>query len=134
MAVIDADRLERLRACAAAAKPRSYAPHSEFVVVAAVETADGGVYGGANVENANYSLTKHAEEVAVLAAIGAGEGPGGKWVTALYVGGGPPCGSCRQFVHEFAAADAVCVFEPLDRSGEPTVRLLRELLPEPFSL
>jgi cytidine deaminase len=134
MGAIGGERLERLRAFAEAARARSYAQYSNFVVVAAVETVDGGLYGGANVEIANYSLTKHAEEVAVLAAIGAGQGPRGSWVTALYVGGGPPCGGCRQFVAEFAAADAICAFEPLDRSTPPIVRRLSELLPEPFTL
>lgn len=131
MAPIDG---ERLRACADAAKSRSYARYSKFVVVAAVETTDGSVYGGANVEIANYSLTKHAEEVPVLAAIGAGQGPSGNWVAVLYVGGGPPCGSCRQFVAEFAAADAMCAFEPLDRSARLITRPLSESLPEPFTL
>jgi cytidine deaminase len=70
------------------------------MVLAAVETAKD-VYGGSNVENVNYSLTKHAEEVAILAAIHAGAGPRGGWIQSLYVAGPPPCGSCRQFIFEF---------------------------------
>ena len=135
MARIAAKRLQGLRDCADTARKRSYAKYSKFKVVAAVETCDGSLYAGANVEVGNYSLTKHAEEVAVLAAIGAGHGPAGKWIKALYIAGGPPCGSCRQFVAEFAAPDAICVFEPFKRSKEdPEVRKFAALLPDPFEL
>lgn len=127
-------RLERLRACAEEARSRNYAPYSKLVVLAAVETTDGRLFGGSNVEIANFSLTKHAEEVAILAAIGAGNGPAGRWLRTLYVAGGAPCGSCRQFAHQFASADAVCVFEPLDRAAPPAVWKLKDLLPEAFEL
>jgi cytidine deaminase len=131
---VDGKRLEQLRACAEGARARSYAPYSQFVVLAAVETVDGEMYGGSNIEIANFSLTKHAEEVAILAAIGDGHGPGGKWLRTLYVGGGPPCGSCRQFAAEFAVAEVVCVFERLDRATPPAVWKLSDLLPEAFEL
>jgi cytidine deaminase len=111
MKVIDRGRLERLRDCADEARGMHYAPYSKFLVLAAVETVDGRIYAGANVEAVNYSLTKHAEEVAILTAMRAGASPRRKWLKTLYVAGAAPCGSCRQFALEFARADAICVFE-----------------------
>ena len=115
---IGAAQLARLRSAAQRARHANYSPYSGFVVLAAVETA-AGVFGGSNVENVNYSLTKHAEEVAVLAAIGAGAGPDGKWIEAVYVTSAPPCGACRQFIAEFAGPDTVVLF---DRIGQEKVR------------
>jgi cytidine deaminase len=103
------------------------------MVVAAVETTSGKVFGGANVEVVNYSLTKHAEEAAVMAAIAAGAPlDGGPWLRTVYVVRAAPCGSCRQFLWEFAIPDAVLVVD--DPYGTPSwTRYLRELLPLPFS-
>jgi cytidine deaminase len=105
-------QLQRLRAVARDAYPHHHASYSKFVALAAVETTVG-IFGGANLEIANYTLTKHAEEVAIIAAILAGAGPRGHWLKTLYVVGGPPCGSCRQFVTEFAKPDAVILVDPI---------------------
>jgi cytidine deaminase len=115
---VEAGRLAALRRVAEAARSTNYAPYSNFLVLAAVEAQDGNMYGGSNVENANFSLSKHAEEVAILAAIGAGQGPERPWLKTLYVAGGSPCGSCRQFTSEFAADDAICVIEQI---GQPAI-------------
>ena len=103
------------------------------MVVSAVETIAQEVFGGANVEIVNYSLTKHAEEAAVMAAIAAGAPlDGGPWLRTVYVVGAAPCGSCRQFLWEFAIPEAVVVVD------EPFGRVkwrgyLRDMLPRPFS-
>jgi cytidine deaminase len=103
------------------------------MVVAAVETTAGKVHGGANVEVVNYSLTKHAEEAAVMAAIAAGAPlEGGPWLRTIYVVGAAPCGSCRQFLWEFAIPDAVVVVD--DPYGHVKwTRYLRDMLPLPFN-
>src|SRR5437763_15057949 len=93
-------QLSNLRGAAQGARRANYAPYSRFMVLAAVETPIG-VFGGTNLENVNYTLTKHVEELAVLAALLAGGGPRGAWIKTLYVTSGPPCVSCRQFVSEF---------------------------------
>jgi cytidine deaminase len=132
-AQIDPTLLASLRASAKDALSRCYPRYSGFMVVAAVETTARKVFGGANVEIVNYSLTKHAEEAAVMAAIAAGAPlDGGPWLRTVYVVGAAPCGSCRQFLWEFAIPDAVVVVdEPFGRV-KWTGRL-SDMLPLPFS-
>ena len=130
---IDPDLLARLRASAKESLSRCYPRYSGFMVVAAVETTDGKVFGGANVEIVNYSLTKHAEEAAVMAAITEGAPlDGGPWLRTVYVVGAAPCGSCRQFLWEFAIPDAVVVVD--DPYGHMKwTQYLRDMLPLPFN-
>jgi cytidine deaminase len=130
---IDPTLLASLRASAKEALSRCYPRYSGFMVVSAVETTTGEVFGGANVEIVNYSLTKHAEEAAVMAAIAAGAPlDGGPWLRLVYVVGAAPCGSCRQFLWEFAIPDAVVVVdEPFGRVK--WTGYLRDMLPRPFS-
>jgi cytidine deaminase len=126
-------KLECLRQAANAAAGSCYARYSGFEVFAAVERVDGKVYGGANVEVVNFSLTKHAEEAAALAAIADGALQlGDRWLTAVYTLGAPPCGSCRQFLWEWAVPDALCFID--EPGGEGGVRKLplASLMPEPF--
>ena len=102
--------------------------------MAAVERIDGKVYGGANVEIVNYSLTKHAEEAAALAAIADGALQlDDQWLTAVYTHGAPPCGSCRQFLWEWAVpTEAMCVVDMTGAGGLIRQQPLAELYPEPF--
>jgi cytidine deaminase len=114
----------------------NWSPYSKFVVLAAVETVDGRVYGGSNVENANFSLTKHAEEAAALAALadGALQRCGRAWLRTIYVqsdADSGPCGGCRQFLNEFAADEAVWVKHDTLKA-EIAARPFRELLPFDF--
>jgi cytidine deaminase len=139
---LDEDRIAALRDAAERARATSYARYSRYLVLAAVE-AEAGVFGGSNVECSNYTLTKHAEEVAMLAAIGAGAGPSGGWIRALYTTA-VPCGSCRQFAYEFSGPDTLVVIERISLEAltttslrslagtDPEVWLLRDLLPAAF--
>jgi len=124
-------KLAELRDAAERAILAQYARYSGYGVVAAVERSDGKIYGGANIENVNLTLTKHAEEAAVMAAIADGAlRLGDKWLTAVYTQGAPPCGGCRQFLWEFATEDAVCVVDDRDDTAYETT--LADLLPYPF--
>ena len=81
---------------------RAYAPYSGYHVGAVVVTADGSLFGGANVENASYGLAICAERSAVVSAIAAGY----RDIQEIYVVGPhdaavTPCGACRQFLSEF---------------------------------
>jgi cytidine deaminase len=128
-------QIEALAEAAEHAQAACYPRYSGYPVLAAVQRVDGKVYGGANIEIVNYSLTKHAEEAAVMAAIADGAlRLGDNWLAAVYTRGGPPCGSCRQFLWEWAAPDAVCLIEAdqAEPSGALTEIPLAELLPKPF--
>ena len=88
------DLLERADAVAA----RAYAPYSNYLVGAAVRARDGRVFEGVNVENAAYPLGICAEKSALAAAVAAGCRPGDLEEIAITA---PPCGGCRQWLHEF---------------------------------
>ncbi|MFH1736901.1 MAG: cytidine deaminase [Actinomycetota bacterium] len=63
----------KLLGLAKEAAVRAYAPYSEFRVGAAIQTADGGIYTGVNIENASFGLTLCAERAALAAAITDGQ-------------------------------------------------------------
>ena len=119
---------------ARAASRQAYSPYSGVRVGAAVETADGSVLAGCNVENASLGLTRCAERVALVAAVQAGH----RRVTriAVYVDGGDgrsdvaprPCGACLQFMAEFCAPET-----PIVTANGPA-RCLGDYLPHPFRL
>ena len=120
--------MDELLAAAEEALASSYAPYSDYGVGAALATADGTVYTGCNIENANYSNSVHAEELAISKAIEAGE----REFQAIAVvsserDGVTPCGMCRQTLAEFCA-DSFTVYclEADDTVSEYT---LGELLP-----
>ena len=58
---------------ATAVRENAYAPFSEFRVGAALETDDGDIIDGCNVESASYGLTVCAERVAIWKAISQGK-------------------------------------------------------------
>ena len=78
-------------------KKRAYAPYSNYSVGAAVETKNGDIIGGCNIESSSYGLTCCAERVALYNAIAAGHS---KFISLVVItdNGGMPCGACRQVV------------------------------------
>ena len=111
----------------------AYVPYSEYRVGAALQTVDGDVYTGCNIENANYSNSLHAEEVALAAAITDGHREfAGLAVTSGVRDGVTPCGMCRQSLAEFCAAEMPVV---CDLGGDDRAEYtLGELLPNTISL
>src|SRR5437763_7846183 len=86
---------------ARAAREHAYAAFSHFKVGAALETEDGLVIGGCNVENATYGLTVCAERVAAFKAISEGHRRFRRVaVVADTQAPTPPCGACRQILWE----------------------------------
>ena len=96
---------DELVALARSAALKAYAPYSRFHVGCAIESVDGEVVTGANMENACYRLGICAEQSALAAAqhqFGLGK------VARIAVVGGSdatvctPCGGCRQAILEAA--------------------------------
>src|SRR5690349_25127923 len=87
---------------ARAARRFAVAPFSNFAVGAALETADGVVVTGCNVENATYGLTLCAERIAVFKALSEGHRTFTRVVVVAATDSPtPPCGACRQILWEF---------------------------------
>jgi homotetrameric cytidine deaminase len=122
---------EALLAAAGRAMQNAYAPFSEFKVGAALRTPTGGVYTGANVENAAYPQGQCAEASAIGALIAAGL----KNITeAAVISDGEefcvPCGGCRQRLREFIVPGAEIHLCALNGARQTTT--LEALLPRSF--
>ena len=119
-----------LLAAARRAREFAHADFSQFKVGAALETADGTVITGCNIENATYGLTICAERVAMFKALSEGHR---RFVRVAVVADTddptPPCGACRQILWEFGG-DLEVQLANL-REHKATHRL-RDLLPLPF--
>jgi len=110
----------------------AHVPYSEYRVGAALRTADGTVYTGCNIENANYSNSLHAEEVALAEAVKNGHREFDRIaVTSGVRDGVTPCGMCRQTLAEFADGDLSVVCDEGD--GETSEYTLGALLPNTIS-
>ncbi|HET9582076.1 MAG TPA: cytidine deaminase [Gemmatimonadota bacterium] len=121
-----------LEARAHAARERAHAPYSGYRVGAALETGDGRIFEGCNVENASYSVTCCAERVALYTAVAAGVRDFRRLVVSASGRTPYPCGACRQALSEFAA-DGLAITVVGD-GGERHEFTLGELLPKPFRM
>ena len=120
-ALIEAARRARLNA---------QARFSGFKVGAALETEDGLIVTGCNVENATYGLTLCAERVAVFKALSDGHTRFRRVaVVADASSPTPPCGACRQILWEFAGNVEVILANLTEETGR--YRLV-DLFPLPF--
>lgn len=119
-----------LLAAARGARLHGHAPFSRFLVGAALETTDGKVITGCNIENATYGLTICAERVAVFKAISEGHR---NFVRLAVVADTreptPPCGACRQILWEFGGNLEIILGNLNDQTGSYA---LQDLLPLPF--
>lgn len=128
---------EQLLQLARGAAAKAYAPYSGFNVGCAIESVDGEVVTGANMENACYRLGICAEQSALTAAQ---HKFGLDKVARIAVVGGTgdivctPCGGCRQAIFEAAQLSGRDL-EILSGSGDGS-RIERhrigELLPSAF--
>lgn len=112
------------------ARENAFAPYSNFKVGAAIETANGKIYTGCNVENASYGLTVCAERVAIWKAMSEGEREFTKIiVVADTTNLTPPCGACRQIIWEFCGDISVVL---VNLQGKFETLQMVELLPKAF--
>jgi cytidine deaminase len=106
------------------------AAFSNFKVGAALETADGTIVTGCNVENASYGLTICAERVAMFKAISEGHRAFTRIaVVADTESPTPPCGACRQILWEFGGNLEIQLANLHEAKG---THYLKDLLPLPF--
>ena len=119
--------LEEARGAAAGA----FAPYSHFRVGAALRSADGRVFRGANVESASYGLSLCAERNALFGALSRGAS---RFTRIALVSETMrpvvPCGACRQVLLEHAP-DLTLILERAD--GSPEQLRLSDLMPRPFT-
>jgi len=95
-------KLAQLVEAAKRARVHAYSPYSGVKIGAAVLTADGEIFSGANIENASYGLACCAERTAIFKAVSEGK----RDIVAMAVVGKSegftkPCGACRQVMVEF---------------------------------
>ena len=135
---------QELIAAARAAALRAYAPYSRFSVGCAIESVDGEVVTGANMENACYRLGLCAEQSALTTAqhafgldkvariaVAGGDGSGAELAGDMVC---TPCGGCRQAIHEAACLSGRDI-EIICSSGDGGAiehHRIAELLPHGF--
>ena len=112
------------------ARRHAHAAYSGFKVGAALETADGTIITGCNVENATYGLTICAERVAMFKALSEGH----RRFTRIAIVADtdaptPPCGACRQILWEFGGDLEILLANLTEDKG---THRLKDLLPLPF--
>lgn len=126
----DADVTDALVAAATLARTRAHARYSGFKVGAALETTDGDVVTGCNIENATYGLTLCAERVALVKALSDGHAIFTRIVVVADTDTPtPPCGPCRQLLWEYCGDIAVIL---ANLGGITATMRLSDLLPMPF--
>ncbi len=112
------------------AREHADAAFSHFKVGAALETGDGAVITGCNIENATYGLTICAERVAMYKALSEGH----RVFTRIAIVADteaptPPCGACRQILWEFGGNLEIHLANLREEKGR---HHLKNLLPLPF--
>jgi cytidine deaminase len=133
-------KFDALVAEARKVRKTAHAPYSGFLVGAALIARDGMIYCGSNIEAVDYDVT-HAEESAISIMRA-----NGSLLPAVIVAVGmrastfpvapiiPPCGKCRQKIHEWLLGTEhdidVIVNDP--QTLEPRLCSIRELLPLAF--
>jgi cytidine deaminase len=115
---------------ALAVRNNAHAPYSHFLVGAALETDDGRVFTGCNIENATYGLSVCAERVAVFKAISDGARKFRRVAVAADTDVlTPPCGACRQILWEFCGDIEVTL---VNLNGKSETFRMKDLFPRPF--
>ena len=140
MSIINDPLVQRARAAALGA----YAPYSRFSVGCAIESVDGEIAVGANMENACYRLGVCAElsalaaaqqafglgRIARIAVAGGDAGSGSLAGTSVVT----PCGGCRQSILEAAhvAGRDLEIVSSNGEGSEITTSRISELIPNGF--
>lgn len=114
------------------AREKAYVPYSKFPVGAALETEDGSVFTGCNIENASFGATNCGERTAIFKAVSEGH----REIKKIAVVGDmstftAPCGICRQVIAEFAGKDIEIIL--VKNEDEFVKKSLSDILPGAFT-
>ena len=109
-------------------REKAYAPFSKYTVGASVETEDGSIVGGCNVESASYGLTCCAERIALYNSVSQGFLKF-KAIAVASENGGFPCGACRQVIWELCGNISIFIIDNENKIRETSSRTL---LPDAF--
>ena len=121
---------ENLIKVATDARLCSRAPFSNFLVGAALRTAEGKIYTGCNIESASYGLTVCAERVAIWKALSDCERDFTDLVVVVDTEQlTPPCGTCRQIIWEYCKEAKITLANLRGQRQEVDIV---ELLPRAF--
>jgi len=121
---------ENLIKVATDARLCSLAPFSNFLVGAALRTAEGKIYTGCNIESASYGLTVCAERVAIWKALSECERDFTDLVVVVDTEQlTPPCGTCRQIIWEYCKEAKITLANLRGQRQEVDIA---ELLPRAF--
>lgn len=122
--------MDELLSAAWSVRLQAFAPYSRFLVGASVQTEEGRIFAGCNVESATYGLTVCAERVALFKAISEGFRQFSRMcVVADTQTLTSPCGACRQVIWELCGDIPILL---ANSQGETRTVRSSELLPEPF--
>ena len=121
---------EGVLAAARTAREFAQAQYSKFKVGAALETVEGVIVTGCNIENATYGLTLCAERVALVKALSEGHTVFTRIaIVADTEAPTPPCGPCRQLLWEYCGDVEILLGNLRSLTGRYR---LSSLLPLPF--
>ena len=109
-------------------RKNAHAPYSDYKVGAAVETLEGEVIGGCNVESSSYGLTCCAERTALFCAISEGYN-NFRSLAVSSSNGGMPCGACRQVIWDLCKNIPIHI---CDKNNIIKTIYSSELLPDAF--
>jgi len=109
-------------------RKNAHAPYSNYKVGAAVETLEGEVIGGCNVESSSYGLTCCAERTALFRAISEGHN-NFRSLAVSSSNGGMPCGACRQVIWDLCKNIPIHI---CDKNNIIKTIYSSELLPDAF--
>ncbi|NLX76123.1 MAG: cytidine deaminase [Clostridiaceae bacterium] len=114
------------------ARENAYAPYSGFRVGACIQTSDGRIYTGCNVENSSFGAAICAERTAIVKAVSEGSTK----ISAIAITSDSdrltyPCGICRQVISEFAGDDIKIICS--DKKGQYKIYGMNDILPHAFT-
>ena len=119
---------EQLIKQAIIAQKRAIAPYSKYLVGAALQTKNGDIILGCNIESKAYPTTLCAERVAIFSALSQGYNKF-ESLALITIDGAFPCGSCRQIIHEYTKDIPIYI---ASQSGKYITKTSSEILPFPF--